>query len=176
MKKILSAAILGLAISQPMAFAQEQATDTEQSKVVSFDLSKLYIGAGLNHNRIDSSSMFGGSDGDANGFQLFAGYEYGNRNGFDLATEFGLIQTDNFYSGGDDADGIWAAGVISKGLPEIDSNLAGLLRIGYGINGDDGIFMGFGAQYRIRPQSVVRLEYVNKDLTQSYQLNAVYEF
>lgn len=176
MKKILSAAILGLAISQPVAFAQEQAATTQESNVVSFDISKLYLGAGFNHNRIDSSSLNGGSDLDANGFQLFAGYEYGNRNGFDLATEFGLIQTDNFVSGGDDADGIWAAGVITKGLPEINSKLAGLLRIGYGINGDDGLFMGFGAQYRIHPQSVVRLEYVNKDLTQSYQLNAVYEF
>ncbi len=175
MKKILSAAALGLALSSSLLCAQEQAANTEEKNMVSFDLNKLYLGAGLSHNRIDASS-FGGSDTDANGFQIFAGYEYGNRNGFDLATEFGLIQTDNFVSGGDDADGIWAAGVISKGLPEIDSNLSGLLRLGYGINGDDGLFMGFGAQYRVHPQSVVRLEYVNKDLTQSYQLNAVYEF
>lgn len=175
MKKTLSVAALALALSSSLLCAQEQA-NTEEKNMVSFDLNKLYLGAGLSHNRIDGSSMRGGSDTDANGFQIFAGYEYGNRNGFDLATEFGLIQTDNFGSGGDDADGIWAAGVISKGLPEIDSNLSGLLRLGYGINGDDGLFMGFGAQYRVHPQSVVRLEYVNKDLTQSYQLNAVYEF
>ena len=176
MKKILSAAALGLALSSSLLCAQEQAANTEEKNMVSFDLNKLYLGAGLNHNRIDTSSLTSSSDSDANGFQIFAGYEYGNRNGFDLATEFGLIQTGSFGTGIDDADGIWAAGVISKGLPEIDSNLSGLLRLGYGINGDDGLFMGFGAQYRVHPQSVVRLEYVNKDLTQSYQLNAVYEF
>jgi len=65
---------------------------------------------------------------------------------------------------------------VKKDLPEINNKLAALVRIGYGINGDDGLLMGFGAQLRLQPKAVVRLEYLNKDLTQSYQVNAVYQF
>jgi hypothetical protein len=136
---------------------------------------KLSIGAGINYNRIDNS-MFGGSDLKANGFQVFGGYEHGNKKGFDLSTEVGAISTEDFDNTNTDADGIWIAGVIKKELPEINNKLAGLVRIGYGIGGDDGLIMGFGAQLRVNPAVVIRLEYLNKDITQSYQANAVYHF
>lgn len=146
----------------------------DTTPVTNIDMKKLYMGAGISHNRIDS---FSGSDGKASGFQLFAGYKYGQRNGIDLAAEAGFIQTDDFYSGSnDDADGIWAAGVAKKDLPEINNKLAALVRLGYGLGGDDGLFMGLGAQYRLNQQALLRLEYLNKDLSQSYQLNAVFEF
>ncbi len=169
MKKILSSALLALVVSQP-TLAEEQ------SNKVSFDISKLYAGIGFNHNRIDTSS-FGGDDGKTSGTQVFAGYEYGNRNGFDIATEVGLIQTGEFYgNGSDDADGLWAAAVVKKDLPEVHDKIAALVRVGYGVSGDDGLLMGFGAQLRVHPQAFLRLEYLNKDLSQSFQVNAAYEF
>ncbi|MFT7109674.1 MAG: hypothetical protein ACI843_001336 [Psychrobacter glaciei] len=136
---------------------------------------KLSIGAGINYNRIDNS-MFGGSDLKANGFQVFGGYDHGNKKGFDLSTEVGAISTEDFDNTNTDADGIWIASVIKKELPEINNKLAGLIRIGYGVGGDDGLIMGFGAQLRVNPAVVIRLEYLNKDITQSYQANAVYHF
>lgn len=169
MKKILSTAIMALALSQP-------ALASEQANIVSFDLSKLYAGAGFNHNRVDISSI-GGTDSTASGTQIFVGYEYGTRNGFDIAAEAGLIQTDDFSNlGNEDADGIWAAAVVKKDLPEINDKLAAIVRMGYGIGGDDGLLMGFGAQLRVHPQAFLRLEYLNKDLTQSFQINTAYEF
>ena len=145
-----------------------------ETKTFSFDTEKFYAGGGLNYNRVDS---FSGTDGKATGFQAFAGYEYGQRNGFDIAGEVGLIQTDEFYSGTDvDADGIWAAAVATKALPEINEKLSAVARIGVGIKGDDGLFMGFGAQYQVKTNIFVRAEYLNKDLTQSYQVNAAYQF
>ncbi len=151
--------------------ASAQETASQPTKI---DIEKLYLGAGVSHNRIDS---FSGTDGKASGFQLFAGYDYGQRSGIDLAAEAGFIQSGEFYDGSsEDADGIWAAGVASKDLPEINNKLAAIARLGYGLGGDDGLFMGLGAQYRLNTQALMRLEYVNKDLSQSYQLNAVFQF
>lgn len=151
--------------------ASAQETPAQSNKI---DLTKLYLGAGISHNRIDS---FSGTDGKASGFQIFAGYEYGQRSGIDIAAEAGFIQSGEFYDGSnEDADGIWAAAVASKDLPEINEKLAAIARLGYGLGGDDGLLMGFGAQYRVNPQALLRLEYVNKDLSQSYQLNAVFKF
>lgn len=171
MKTLLSAcALVSLCVAQT-SYAEEQ------SALSNIDIKKIYVGGGFNRNIIDSSSVFGGTDGKATGFQAFAGYKYDTRNGLDIAFEAGIIQTNEFYDGLDeDADGIWAAAVVKKDLPEIHSNLSGLARLGYGLGGDDGLLMGFGAQYQIDPQVFVRLEYVNKDLTQSYQVNAVYHF
>ena len=88
-----------------------------------------------------------------------------------------MIQTGEFYAGSsEDADGIWAPAVVKKDLPEINDKLAAIIRLGYGLGDDDGLLMGFGAQYRIQPQAFVRLEYLNKDITQSFQVNAIYKF
>jgi opacity protein-like surface antigen len=152
------------------------ASAQEAQPADNIDMKKLYVGAGISHNRIDTSSL-GGVDGKASGFQIFAGYEYGQRSGIDLSAEAGFIQSDEFYDGSDDdADGVWAAGVATKDLPEINNNLSAIARLGYGLGGDDGLLMGFGAQYRLNQQALLRLEYVNKDLSQSYQLNAVFKF
>ena len=171
MKRIF-ALICSAALSQA-ALAESAPTETSDNKIT-IDTSKLYIGAGLNHNRIDQSS-FGGSDLKASGFQIFAGYDLGNKKGFDLAVETGLIQSKDLRPG-QDVDGIWGAAVIKKDLPEINDKLSALVRLGYGINGDDGLIMGFGGQYRLHPKAFLRLEYLNKDLTQSYQVNATYRF
>jgi len=143
---------------------------------ITINTKQLYAGAGLNYNRIDSSTL-GGPDGDATGLQVFAGYKMGNRNGFDIASEIGLIQSDEWYNGSrEDADGLWVSAVANKGLPEIDSRLSAIARLGYGIGGDDGLFMGFGAQFKLHPQAFIRGEYLNKDLSQSFQINAAYQF
>lgn len=170
MKLFLSVlTIISLCLGQ-CALAQDA---SEQTNI---DMKKIYLGAGISHNRIDTSSM-GGTDGKASGFQVFAGYDYGQRSGIDIAAEAGFIQSGEFYDNSDeDADGVWAAAVASKDLPEINEKLAAIVRLGYGLGGDDGILMGFGAQYRVNRQALLRLEYVNKDLSQSYQLNAVFKF
>lgn len=159
------------ALSQ-MAFAEAPAATGSK---ITLDTDKLSVGFGFNHNRIDQSS-FSGTDLKASGYQIFAGYEMGNKKGFDLSVEAGLIKSKDFNQSNQDVDGIWAAGVVVKELPEINNKLAALVRLGYGIDGDDGLLMGFGAQLRVHPQAVIRLEYLNKDLTQSYQANAVYQF
>lgn len=147
-----------------------------ETKTFSFDTDKFYAGGGLNYNRIDSSTL-SFSDGKATGYQAFAGYEYGQRSGFDIAGEVGLIQTEEFYDNSDiDANGIWAAAVATRALPEINEKLSAVARLGVGIEGDDGLFMGFGAQYQVKTNIFVRAEYLNKDLTQSYQVNAAYQF
>jgi hypothetical protein len=168
--------IIALAISTVLSGSvlAEAPTAQASDNKIAIDTSKLYAGFGLSHNRVDYSS-FGASDLKATGYQLFAGYEYGNKKGFDILAEVGIIKSESLFPG-QDVDGIWIAGVVKKELPEINNKLAALVRIGYGINGDDGLLMGFGAQLRLHPQAVVRLEYLNKDLTQSYQVNAVYQF
>ena len=171
---MILASQLSFAAQPANAPAAQESTTPLASKI---DMSKLYVGMGFNHNRIDSSTLGGGQDGKTGGVQFFAGYQLKSRNGFDLAAEAGVIQTGNFYSGTNiDADGIWAAGVVKKNLPEINDKLAAIVRLGLGLQGDDGLLMGFGAQYRLHPQAFMRLEYLNKDLSQSYQLNAVYQF
>lgn len=137
---------------------------------------QMYAGAGFNYNRIDGSTL-GGSDADATGLQVFAGYKMGHRNGFDISSEIGFIQSEEWYNGtNEDADGLWVSGLANKPLPEIDSRLSAIARIGYGIGGDDGLFMGFGAQFKLHPQAFIRGEYLNKDLSQSFQVNAAYQF
>ncbi len=172
MKKRLSISVLAAVFSQA-AFCADHIPN---QKIEKFDFTKLYAGAGFNNNRIDTSTI-GATDGKASGIQVFAGYEYGQRNGFDIAAEAGLIQTGEFYNGGNnDADGIWAAAVVSKDLPEVDDKLSALIRLGFGLGGDDGLLMGFGAQYKVQSQTFIRLEYLNKDISQSYQVNAIYKF
>lgn len=150
------------------------AASISHAEVISFNTSKAYVGGGVNINRIDT---FSGSDGEATGFQVFAGYEYGELFGFDVSGEIGFIDTENFYDGmNDEADGLWVSGVAVRGLPEIDTKLSAVVRCGLGLDGDDGMLMGFGAQYQVHPKVIVRAEYLNKDLTQSYQLNAAYQF
>lgn len=165
-------ALLSSALMSNLSFAESAPTASSKTN---FDINKLSLGFGFSHNRIDQSSLVG-QDLKASGYQLFAGYDLGNKKGFDLFAEAGLIKTKDLSQTNEDLDGIWAAAVVKKDLPEINNKLSALVRIGYGINGDDGLLMGLGAQLKIMPQAFLRLEYLNKDLSQSYQVNAVYTF
>lgn len=140
------------------------------------NLKNLYAGGGFSHNRVDLDN-FGGDVETASGWQFFGGVKAGERNGFDLAVEVGYMQTGDFISGTDsDAKGVWAAGVTKKQLNEIDPRLSAVARLGVDLGDDDGLIMGFGAELKVHPKVFIRGEYLNKDLTQSYQLNAGYEF
>jgi len=139
-------------------------------------LQNLYVGGGLSHNRVDNDT-FGGDVESASGWQFFGGVKAGERNGFDLAVEVGYMQTSDFSDPIDqDLVGVWGAGVAKKQLTEIDPRLSAIARMGIDLGDDDGLFMGFGAELKVHPKIFIRGEYLNKDVSQSYQLNAGYEF
>lgn len=139
-------------------------------------LQNLYVGGGLSHNRVDNEA-FNGDVESASGWQFFGGIKAGERNGFDLAVEVGYMQTEDFYSNTDsDLAGVWVSGLAKKTLTEIDPRLSAIARMGVDLGDDDGLFMGFGAELRVHPKVFIRGEYLNKDISQSYQLNAGYEF
>ncbi len=138
---------------------------------------QIYAGLGFSHNRVDLET-FGGSSESASGSQFFGGYKMGQRNGFDLSLELGYMETGSFDDDlpEDDLAGVWLAGLAKKNLPEIDSRLSALVRGGVDLGDDDGLIMGFGAEFKVHPRIFLRAEYLNKDITQSYQFNAGFEF
>ena len=165
LRKIASALALTSLVASVNASAEEPMT-----------LQNLYAGAGFSHNRVDLES-FNGDVETASGWQFFGGVKAGQRNGFDLAVELGYMSTSDFVSGVDsDAKGVWVAGVAKKQLAEVDPRLSAIARLGVDLGDDDGLFMGFGAEIKVHPKVFIRGEYLNKDLIQSYQLNAGYEF
>ena len=163
MKKIL-------AISALLASFGATANDEK----IQIQLDKLYIGGGVSQNIIDSP--FGGSNLDANGFSVFAGYELNNDiPQVDTSVEVGYSQTGDFI-GNNDISGLWLSALAQKHLPEIDNRLSALARAGVDFGDDDGLFMGVGAAFQLIPQFDIRAEYINKDASTVYQLGAVYKF
>lgn len=160
------------------ALAQEQTPEKAAAdKKIIINLDKLRVGVGFNYNRIDNSSLSSEKDGKASGSQVFFGYTLGNRYGTETSVEAGYIKSGELYDNTDiDVNGFWGSAVVRKPLPEIREDLSALVRIGVGLQGDDGLFVGFGVQYDIHPNVFVRLEYLNKDLTQSYQANLGFSF
>lgn len=136
---------------------------------------KVYAGVGISHNRVDFEA-FGSDVETAGGMQIFAGVKTGSRNGFDLAVEAGYMDTADFSHTDEDLSGVWFSGVAKRTLSEVDGRLAGIARVGVDLGDDDGIFMGFGAEFKLAPAVFVRAEYLAKDISQSYQLNAGFEF
>lgn len=138
------------------------------------DISKLYVGASLTHNVIDSP--FGGRDLDANGVGLFAGYEFDNdMDQINTYLEVGYSQTDDFFDN-EDINGLWVSGLLQKTLPEIDPRLSVLARLGLDFGDDDGLFLGAGGAFQLTPHFSMRAEYINKDATTVYQLGGVIHF
>jgi len=156
---------------------KENTDDLVDDKKVVIKIDQLYLGVGVNHNRIDSSSLLSGDDGKASGSQVFFGYTVGQRHGVEGAIETGYIQSDDLYDNSNiDVDGLWFSGVLRKPLPEIHHTLSAVARGGWGLKGDDGLFVGGGAQFNVHPHLFVRLEYLHKDLSQSYQVNLGFVF
>lgn len=164
-QKMLLGALL---ISSSVAFAAPANNNQQASH-------GLYVGVGLSHNRVDFEP-FKGDVETAGGMQVFAGLKTGQRNGFDLAVEAGYMDTADFSHTNTDFSGIWFSGVGKRTISEVDNRLALLGRVGVDLGDDDGIFMGVGAEFKLAPAVFVRGEYVAKDISQSYQLNAGFEF
>lgn len=176
-KNILAATVL--AASTPLAFADTQST--ENTNQGSTTPAGLYVGGGVSYNSIDLDSLFSGTDREtAPGFQLFAGVPVQSSiAGFKTFAEVGFFQTNEFDFGSNNKErvrGVWGAGVLQRDLNEIDPNLYALARAGIEVGDDDGLFMGFGAGYRVSSKVDVRAEFLNKDLLTSYQLNALVRF
>lgn len=180
MKNILAASVL--AASTQLAFSDDYDNqNTHYNNKETQVPTGLYIGGGINYNSIDLGSMFSGTDREtAGGFQLFAGLPIKSSiSGFKTFAEVGFFQTECFDFGANNKErvrGIWGAGVLQRDLNEINPNLYALARAGLEVGDDDGVFMGFGAGYRVSPEVDVRAEFLNKDLLTSYQLNALVRF
>jgi len=141
-----------------------------------FQPERLQLGGSLSQNVIDSP--FGGSNVDATGLSIFAGYELDNDiDQVKTTVEVGYTQTDDFFNGPDsDISGFWFAGVAEKQLPEINPNLFAIARLGLDIGDDDGILLGAGAGFHLTPKLDVRGEYINKDASSVYQASFVLNF
>jgi hypothetical protein len=147
---------------------------TANDEKIQIRLDKLYVGGGVSQNVIDSP--FGGSNLDASGFSLFAGYTLNDDiEQVDTSVELGYSQTGDFV-GNNDISGVWLSAVAQKHLPEIDHRLSALARAGVDFGDDDGMFMGFGAAFQLIPQLDIRAEFINKDASTVYQLAAIYKF
>lgn len=141
---------------------------------INFEINNLYIGGGFSNNIIDSPFTAGNSD--ATGFSVFAGYELSNDiKQIDTSIEAGYSQTRDFFAD-NDIKGIWISGVAQKALPEIDSRLSAIARLGLDLGDDDGLFIGAGAAFMIMPRAEARVEYINKDATTVYQLSGIFKF
>ena len=161
---------LAIALASTPAFA-DQNTSSQGLK------GRMYAGASLSHNEIDSP--FGGGDADAAGYSLFAGLDLKNSvEGLATSAEIGYSDTEDFYKGNGDTDinGFWLAGVLEKSLPEIDQRLTALGRIGLDFGDDDGIFLGAGIGFRATQALDLRAEFINKDASGLYQVSALVRF
>ncbi|EAT11454.1 porin family protein [Bermanella marisrubri] len=178
MKTLTTGLVCLASLGTNVALSQESTTKAaDTDKKITINLDKLRVGVGFNYNRIDNSSLSSAKDGKASGSQVFFGYALGNRYGTETSIEAGYIKSGELYDNSDiDVNGFWGSAVVRKPLPEIREDLSAIARIGVGLKGDDGLFVGIGAQYDIHPNVFVRLEYLNKDLTQSYQANLGFSF
>jgi hypothetical protein len=70
------------------------------------------------------------------------------------------------------ANGIWAAGVVRL---IVNPTFEVLGRLGADFGDDDGVLAGIGAGLNLTKNFKLRLEYVQRDNTDSIQLNLVYQ-
>ena len=181
-KNIFAITLLTLGTQQALANDMNSAAHESEQTPANLSVPEgLYVGGGLNYNSIDLEPLFSGADREtAMGFQLFAGLPIASSiAGFKTFAEAGFFQTESFNFGGGSKErvrGIWGAGVLQRDLNEIDPNFYALVRAGIEMGDDDGVFMGFGAGYRMSSKVDLRAEFLNKDLLTSYQLNALIRF
>ncbi|MDX1609609.1 MAG: outer membrane beta-barrel protein [Halofilum sp. (in: g-proteobacteria)] len=158
----LCAAALAVAALLPVAGASAAALEGEQ----------FYLGGGVSDNEIGAS--------DAGGFQFFLGYELPlDTDALGVAVELGYWEAGDFDrqtpSGrrSFDVDGIWLNGVASVPLsPRFD--LIG--RVGLDFGDDSGLMAGAGLGFDLDPSFQLRGEVIERDDTESLQLNLLYRF
>lgn len=176
MKKVfLLLVAAGTLISAPAMAAK---VDT---KVDDFSVSRFYMGAGLNKTEL-TDDPFGYYD-DAQGFELFVGYDLGL--GFE---QFKLMVEAGYYNSGDfegknillvtpdfDVRSTWAAAVLNFTPVR---NLDLMFRVGYG-RGDSeakGGFGGVGAGYWFAKNFGARVTYTERDDLDTVAAYAMFRF
>jgi hypothetical protein len=142
-----------------------------------FKFSDIYYGAGVSSNETDYFD-------DANGYQIFAGYEFDFELGpFITAVEAGYMDSGDFElnvntTAGNvqlttEAKGAWVSGHVAYKFTDAFGVLG---RVGYDFGDDDGVLYGPGLEYHLAKSFALRAEYIVRDVTNSLQLNLVYKF
>lgn len=157
MRRALMVSSLALAMIAPAAVAQFPG--------------ELYLGGGVQHNRLD------GDWDNATGYQFFGGYLFPGVPGLmRFGGELGYRDSGDFsQSGVSDVvfEGVWASGVVR--VPFTPS-LSALGRVGWDFGDEDGLLYGAGIAYRMNVALSLRGEYVVRDETDSLQANVVIHF
>ena len=134
-----------------------------------FEPSKMFFGGGISSNEMSDSDS-------ATGWQVFGGYSFGEvtRN-IIIDAEVGYMDTgsmDRPGRGSVTANGLWGAGVVRL---IITPTIEALGRVGADFGDDDGLLAGIGVGFNLTKNFKLRLEYVQRDNTDSIQLNLVYQ-
>jgi hypothetical protein len=133
-----------------------------------FDPQHLFLGAGVTNNELPNTD-------DGTGYQLFLGYNFGEvAPNIAIDGEFGYMDSGDMDRRGPPGDvrveGFWANGVLRLiMIPGLEL----LGRAGYDFGDDDGLMVGFGIAFGLTPLVQMRLEYVDRDNLDSYQVNFV---
>lgn len=132
-----------------------------------FDTTRIFFGGGVSSNEIENSD-------NGTGFQLFAGYGFGEvAPNINIDAEVGYMDTGDMDFGpfSTSANGLWANAVGRLSLnPQFDL----LARAGLDFGDDDGFMIGIGGGLNVSRQLQTRLEYVQRDNVDSLQLNLVF--
>lgn len=141
--------------------------------------SPLYLGAGLSDNSVSGW-------GNATGFQLFGGYDFGRinpheRTPIDFALEAGYMNSGDFQRLQDTPggpivvssryQGPWVNGVLS--LP-VNREVSLLGRVGVDLGDDSGLMGGLGVGINLTREAQVRFEYVTRQTVDSLQANLIF--
>jgi len=154
--RVLLIALIGMGISS-VAAAQ------------GFEPSKMFFGGGISSNEMSDSDS-------ATGWQVFGGYSFGEvtRN-IIIDAEVGYMDTgsmDRPGRGSVKANGLWATGVARL---IVTPTIEVLGRVGADFGDDDGLMAGIGVGFNLTKSFKLRFEYVQRENTDSIQLNLVFQ-
>ena len=132
-----------------------------------FQDGQIYAGGGISNNSVSGFSE------DGTGFQIFGGYGLGYSFGGNTTTavEVGYMNSGDFGSADNSAQGLWSTGVLALPIEKVEF----LLRAGFDFGDDDGLMVGAGVDYPLNDQFNIRVEFVNRDNINSFQFNFAYQ-
>lgn len=133
-----------------------------------FDPQHLFLGAGVTSNELPNTD-------NGTGYQLFLGYNFGEISpNVAIDGELGYMDSGDMDRDGPAGDvraeGFWANGVVRLIMAP---GLELLGRAGYDFGDDDGLMVGLGIGFGLTQLIQMRLEYVDRDNLDSYQVNFV---
>ena len=155
------------------------ATAMISTPVSALDFDQLYVGGGLSMNSVSGFDS-------AMGYQAFAGLpldmiQFGPVKsaaevGFMSSGDLGYSCSGSYYGytyscPSFSASGLWATYVASMDLAD---RVTGIARAGLDLGDDDGLMVGFGADYSLNDKIGIRAEYVIRDNINSLQANVTY--